>query len=92
MKWGVKGDGVTSRSGESGVQCRTTKLDNFCSGSHSSFLKNLTLPSCSEWQNTSKTALWGFSHDFLGMANFFGPKNRPDLDSEGLEGALAMSW
>ncbi len=77
------------------VQCRTTKLDNFCTGSHSSFLKNLTLPLCSEWQNTSKTALWGFSHDFLGMANFFGPKNRhltPDLDSEGLEWALVMSW
>ncbi len=79
----------------SGVQCRTTKLDNFCSGSHGSFLKNLTLPLCSEWQNTSKTALWGFSHDFLGMANFFGPKNQhltPDLDSEGLEWALVMSW
>jgi hypothetical protein len=29
------------------------------------------LPLCSEWQNTSKNTLWGFSHDFLRVANFF---------------------
>ena len=54
------------------VQCRTTKLDNFGSGAYSSFCKILRLPLYSEWKNTSKTTLWGCSHDFLGVANFLG--------------------
>jgi hypothetical protein len=54
------------------VQCQTFKLDKLRNGSHSGFWKFLTPPSCSEWQNTSKNALWCFSHDFLGVANFFG--------------------
>ncbi len=67
------------------VQCRTLKHNKFCSGSRSSFWSFLTPPLCSEWQNTSKNALWGFSHDFLGVANFFGPKipaPNPNLGSE----------
>ena len=27
---------------------------------------------CSEWQDMSKNTLWGFSHDFLRVANFLG--------------------
>ena len=53
------------------LQCRTLKLDKFGSRSHSKFCKILTLPLCSEWQNTFKNALWDFSHDFLRVANFF---------------------
>ena len=54
------------------IQCWTLKLDKFGIGSHSHFCKILSPPLCSEWQNTSKNALWGFSHDFLRVANFFG--------------------
>jgi hypothetical protein len=52
------------------VQSRTLKFDKFCNGTHGSFWNFLTPPSCSEWQNTSKNELWGFSHDILGVANF----------------------
>ncbi len=67
------------------LQCRTLKLNKFCSDSHSSFWSFLTPPLCSEWQNTSKNALWGFSHNFLGVANFFGPNfsaPNPNLGSK----------
>jgi hypothetical protein len=60
------------------VQSRTIKLDKFHSSSHSSFWIFLTIPLCPELQNTLKTALWGFSHEFLGVANFFGLEF-PDL-------------
>ena len=64
------------------IQCRTVKLDKFGNGFHSNFHKILILPLCSEWQNTSKNTLLGFSHDFLRVANLFGRKFRrliPDL-------------
>src|SRR6266702_2083968 len=67
------------------LQCQTLKLNKFCSDSHSSFWSFLTPPLCSEWQNMSKNTLWGFSHNFLGVANFFGLKisaPNPNLGSK----------